>query len=49
MYQLVIDATITFYSYRKASIGFSLAAFRAGKYPKAIPTTAENPKPINME
>jgi len=37
------------YSYLKASIGFSLAAFRAGKYPKATPTNAENPKPIMIE
>jgi hypothetical protein len=30
-------------------MGFSFAALRAGKYPKATPTSAENPKPINME
>ena len=40
---------ILYYSYLKASIGFNLAAFFAGKYPKAIPTKAANPKPISIE
>ena len=31
-----------YYSYRKESIGWSAAAFRAGQYPKQIPETTEN-------
>lgn len=36
------------YSDRKASIGLSLAARRAGKYPKITPITAENKKAIKL-
>ena len=31
-------------SYRSASMGFSTAAFLAGRYPKAMPMPAETPK-----
>jgi hypothetical protein len=33
------------YSWRRASMGASRAAFRAGKYPNTTPMNAENPNP----
>ena len=39
---------ILFYSYLKASIGFNLAAFLAGKYPKTTPIKVENIKDIKI-
>ena len=41
-----ISKRYLFYSYLKASIGFNLAAFLAGKYPKIIPIKVENTKDI---
>ena len=37
------------YSYRKASIGFSSAAFFAGRKPKIIPTNTDTEKAIKTE
>jgi hypothetical protein len=39
---------ILFYSYLKASIGFNLAAFLAGKYPKTTPIKVENINDIKI-
>ena len=40
--------TVLIYSYRKASIGLSMAALRAGKNPKKMPMAAEKKTAMRM-
>ena len=42
--ELIMRRRLEDYSYRKASIGESLAALRAGATPKIRPTAVETPK-----